>query len=184
MGWNSWNTFYDQVSEDLIRSTADAIVDKGLAKAGYEYVIMDDCWSQRTRDDKGRLVPNPVKFPNGIKAVADYVHARGLKLGIYSCCGVHTCAGYPGSYEKGKVIHGIDEAEAREGITVYHAGTALDAYGKIVTSGGRVLDVTAVAPTFEQARANAYAACDLIDFDGKQFRTDIGLKAILGRENL
>lgn len=89
MGWNSWNTFYDQVSEDLIRSTADAIVDKGLAKAGYEYVIMDDCWSQRTRDDKGRLVPNPVKFPNGIKAVADYVHARGLKLGIYSCCGVH-----------------------------------------------------------------------------------------------
>ena len=99
MGWNSWNTFYDQVSEDLIRSTADAIVDKGLAKAGYEYVIMDDCWSQRTRDDKGRLVPNPVKFPNGIKAVADYVHARGLKLGIYSCCGVHTCAGYPGSFE-------------------------------------------------------------------------------------
>ena len=60
MGWNSWNTFYDQVSDELIRSTADAIVDKGLAKAGYEYVIMDDCWSQRTRDDKGRLVPNPV----------------------------------------------------------------------------------------------------------------------------
>jgi phosphoribosylamine--glycine ligase len=93
-------------------------------------------------------------------------------------------AGYPGSYEKGKVIHGIDEAEACEGVTVYHAGTALDAYGKIVTSGGRVLDVTAVAPTFEQARANAYAACDLIDFEGKQLRTDIGLKAILGRENL
>jgi phosphoribosylamine--glycine ligase len=93
-------------------------------------------------------------------------------------------AGYPGSYEKGKVIHGIDEAEACEGVTVYHAGTALDAYGKIVTSGGRVLDVTAVAQTFEQARANAYAACDLIDFEGKQFRTDIGLKAILGRENL
>jgi phosphoribosylamine--glycine ligase len=79
---------------------------------------------------------------------------------------------------------GIDEAEARAGVTVYHAGTALDDYGKIVTSGGRVLDVTAVAPTFEEARANAYAACELIDFDGKQFRTDIGLKAILGRENL
>jgi phosphoribosylamine--glycine ligase len=93
-------------------------------------------------------------------------------------------AGYPGSYEKGKVIHGIDEAEARAGVTVYHAGTALDNYGKIVTSGGRVLDVTAVAPTFEEARANAYAACDVIDFEGKQFRTDIGLKAILGRENL
>ncbi|MBP3893908.1 MAG: phosphoribosylamine--glycine ligase [Atopobiaceae bacterium] len=93
-------------------------------------------------------------------------------------------AGYPGSYEKGKVIHGIDEAEACEGVTVYHAGTALDKYGKIVTAGGRVLDVTAVAATFEEARANAYAACDLIDFEGKQFRTDIGLKAILGRENL
>lgn len=93
-------------------------------------------------------------------------------------------AGYPGSYEKGKVIHGIDEAEARPGVTVYHAGTALDSYGKTVTAGGRVLDVTAVAPTFEEARANAYAACELIDFEGKQMRTDIGLKAILGRENL
>ena len=99
MGWNSWNTFYDQVSDELIRTTADAIVDKGLAAAGYEYVIMDDCWSSRTRDDRGRLVPDSDKFPNGIKAVADYVHARGLKLGIYSCCGVHTCAGYPGSFE-------------------------------------------------------------------------------------
>ena len=93
-------------------------------------------------------------------------------------------AGYPGSYEKGKVIHGLDEAEACAGVTVYHAGTALDEYGKVITAGGRVLDVTAVAPTFEEARANAYAACDLIDFDGKQFRTDIGLKAILGRDNL
>ena len=93
-------------------------------------------------------------------------------------------AGYPGSYEKGKVITGLDAAAACEGVTVYHAGTALDADGQVLTAGGRVLDVTAVAPTFEEARANAYAACDLIDFDGKQFRTDIGLKAILGRENL
>ena len=93
-------------------------------------------------------------------------------------------AGYPGSYEKGKVITGLDAAAACEGVTVYHAGTALAEDGSVLTAGGRVLDVTAVAPTFEQARANAYAACDLIDFDGKQFRTDIGLKAILGRENL
>ena len=93
-------------------------------------------------------------------------------------------AGYPGSYEKGKAIHGIDEVGACKGVTVYHAGTALDKHGKIITAGGRVLDVTAVADTFEEARANAYAACDLIDFEGKQFRTDIGLKAILGRENL
>ncbi|MBR3235193.1 MAG: phosphoribosylamine--glycine ligase [Atopobiaceae bacterium] len=93
-------------------------------------------------------------------------------------------AGYPGSYEKGKVITGIDAAEACEGVTVYHAGTALDEDGNVVTAGGRVLDVTAVADTFEQARANAYAACELIDFEGKQYRSDIGLKAILGRENL
>ena len=90
---------------------------------------------------------------------------------------VLTSAGYPGSYEKGKVITGIEKAEEMEGVTVYHAGTA-EKDGQIVTSGGRVLDVTAVAPTFEEARATAYAACDLIDFEGKTFRTDIGLRAI------
>lgn len=99
MGWNSWNTFYDQVSESLIRSTADAFIEKGLAAAGYEYLVIDDCWSMRSRDEHGRLVPDPAKFPNGMKALADYVHDKGLKLGIYSCCGVHTCAGYPGSFE-------------------------------------------------------------------------------------
>ena len=90
---------------------------------------------------------------------------------------VLTSAGYPGSYEKGKVITGIEKAEEMEGVTVYHAGTALSD-GKLVTVGGRVLDVTAVAPTFEEARAKAYAACELIDFEGKTFRTDIGLRAV------
>ena len=97
---------------------------------------------------------------------------------------VLTSAGYPGSYEKGKVITGIEEASAMEGVTVYHAGTALADDGSILTAGGRVLDVTAVAPTFEAARAQSYAACEKIEFEGKTFRTDIGLKAILGRENL
>ena len=90
---------------------------------------------------------------------------------------VLTSAGYPGSYEKGKVITGIEKAEEMEGVTVYHAGTALSD-GQLVTAGGRVLDVTAVAPTFEEARAKAYAACELIDFEGKTFRTDIGLRAV------
>ncbi len=90
---------------------------------------------------------------------------------------VLTSAGYPGSYEKGKVITGIEKAEEMEGVTVYHAGTALSD-GKLVTAGGRVLDVTAVAPTFEEARAKAYVACELIDFEGKTFRTDIGLRAV------
>ena len=90
---------------------------------------------------------------------------------------VLTSAGYPGSYEKGKVITGIEKAEEMEGVTVYHAGTALSD-GQLVTAGGRVLDVTAVAPTFVEARAKAYAACELIDFEGKTFRTDIGLRAV------
>ena len=91
---------------------------------------------------------------------------------------VLTSAGYPGSYEKGKVITGIEKAEALEGVTVYHAGTAVSEDGSIVTSGGRVLDVTAVAPTFEEARARAYKACELISFEGKTYRSDIGLRAV------
>ena len=91
---------------------------------------------------------------------------------------VLTSAGYPGSYEKGKVITGIERAEALEGVTVYHAGTALRD-GELVTAGGRVLDVTAVAPTFEEARERAYAACELIDFEGKTYRSDIGARALL-----
>lgn len=97
---------------------------------------------------------------------------------------VLTSAGYPGSYEKGKVISGIDRAEKLEGVTVYHAGTAIGAGGSIVTNGGRVLDVTAVAPTFGAARAQAYAACALIEFDGKTCRTDIGLKATKTRADM
>ena len=89
-------------------------------------------------------------------------------------------AGYPGSYEKGKSITGIERAEELEGVTVYHAGTALKD-GVLVTSGGRVLNVCAVAPTFENARARCYEALEFIDFEGKTYRTDIGLKAILGR---
>ena len=94
---------------------------------------------------------------------------------------VLTSAGYPGSYEKGKAITGIERAEGLEGVTVYHAGTRIDESGVLVTNGGRVLDVTAVAPTFEEARARAYAACELIDFDGKTYRSDIGLRVIQGR---
>ena len=90
---------------------------------------------------------------------------------------VLTSAGYPGSYEKGKVITGIEKAGELEGVTVYHAGTAV-ADGELVTAGGRVLDVTAVAPTFEEARARAYEACALIDFEGKTYRSDIGLRAV------
>lgn len=97
---------------------------------------------------------------------------------------VLTSAGYPGSYEKGKKIVGVEDANAMSGVTVYHAGTALDADGNLVTAGGRVLDVTAVADTFEDARNLAYEACDKIWFEGKTYRHDIGIKAIKGRAAL
>ena len=106
MGWNSWNTFSENINEALIRSTADAMVDQGLLAAGYQYLIIDDCWSMRQRDNQGRLVPDPEKFPSGMKALADYVHAKGLKFGMYSCCGTLTCAAYPGSFE-----HEFSDAE-------------------------------------------------------------------------
>ena len=97
---------------------------------------------------------------------------------------VLTSAGYPGSYEKGRLITGIDDANAMDGVTVYHAGTKLGEDGAVYTNGGRVLDVTAVAPTFEDARNKAYEASDKIFFEGKTYRHDIGIKAIKGRANL
>ena len=94
---------------------------------------------------------------------------------------VLTSAGYPGSYEKGKPITGIEQAEELEGVTVYHAGTKTIA-GELVTNGGRVLNVTAVADTFEHAREQAYRACDRIEFEGKTLRRDIGARALRGRD--
>jgi alpha-galactosidase len=96
MGWNSWNKFACNVSEDLIRRTADAMVKSGMKDAGYQYVVIDDCW-QVARDKDGNIVADPQRFPSGIKALADYIHAAGLKFGIYSDVGSKTCAGRPGS---------------------------------------------------------------------------------------
>ena len=96
MGWNSWNKFGSSVNEDLIRQTADAMVSSGMKAAGYEYINIDDTWEGQ-RDAEGFIHPNPEKFPSGMKALADYVHAKGLKLGIYSDAGAKTCGGYPGS---------------------------------------------------------------------------------------
>ena len=97
MGFNTWNTFGPNVSEEVVLAMADLIVEKGLDKLGYEYVVIDDCWAKREREN-GILVADPVKFPHGIKYVADYIHSKGLKFGIYSCAGTMTCAGYPSSF--------------------------------------------------------------------------------------
>ena len=95
MGWNSWNKFGCKVSESLIREMADALVSSGMKDAGYQYLVIDDCW-QTSRDATGNIVPDAANFPGGIKALADYVHSKGLKFGIYSDAGTGTCQNRPG----------------------------------------------------------------------------------------
>ena len=96
MGWNSWNCFGPNINETLIKEIADAMVSTGMRDAGYIYLVIDDGW-QLKRDGDGNIIPNPEKFPHGMKAVADYVHSKGLKFGIYSDAGRKTCQGLPGS---------------------------------------------------------------------------------------
>ncbi|MGW2523702.1 NPCBM/NEW2 domain-containing protein [Streptomyces sp. NPDC001617] len=101
MGFNNWNSTHcrAEFNESMVKGIADLFVEKGLKDAGYQYVNLDDCWALPNRDADGRLVPDPARFPNGIKAVADYVHSKGLKLGIYTSAGTKTCnsAGFPGA---------------------------------------------------------------------------------------
>ena len=105
MGWMTWNMFKGDISEQLIKETADAMVESGLRDAGYKYVFIDDFW-QGGRDNRNNIIPDPKKFPNGIKALADYVHSKGLKLGIYSDAAQLTCGGCTASY-------GFEEQDAR-----------------------------------------------------------------------
>ncbi len=96
MGWNSWNRFNCDINEQVVRETADAMVLSGMKDAGYQYLVIDDCW-QVGRDSLGFIVADPVKFPSGMKSLADYVHGKGLKFGLYTCAGRETCQGRPGS---------------------------------------------------------------------------------------
>lgn len=97
MGWNSWNKYACDVSEGLIMAMADAMVSTGMKDAGYEYIVIDDCW-QITRDENGNIVADPERFPHGIKYLADYIHSKGLKFGIYSSAGTITCQKRPGGF--------------------------------------------------------------------------------------
>ena len=96
MGWNSWNKFNCNIDEKLIHKMADAMVVSGMKDAGYQYIVIDDCW-HGVRDADGFIQSDPKRFPSGMKAVADYVHSKGLKFGIYSDAGRKTCGGRPGS---------------------------------------------------------------------------------------
>jgi alpha-galactosidase len=97
MGWNSWNRFQTNVDERLIRETANAMVGSGMKDAGYQYLVIDDGWEAKQRDESGELVADAERFPGGIATLAEYVHGRGLKLGIYTDVGTATCQGLPGS---------------------------------------------------------------------------------------
>ncbi|MGW3339453.1 NPCBM/NEW2 domain-containing protein [Streptomyces sp. NPDC001009] len=111
MGFNNWNSTHcrAEFDEDMVKGIADLFVSEGLKDAGYQYVNLDDCWALPQRDADGKLVPDPARFPHGISAVADYVHAKGLKLGIYTSAGTKTCdnTGFPGAL-------GHEESDARQ----------------------------------------------------------------------
>jgi alpha-galactosidase len=111
MGFNNWNATHcgADFNEAMVKGMADLFVSSGLKDAGYQYVNLDDCWALPQRDAMGKLVPDPARFPNGIKAVADYVHSKGLKLGIYTSAGTKTCnsAGFPGGL-------GHEESDAQQ----------------------------------------------------------------------
>lgn len=97
MGWNSWNAFGSNVDERSVMETADSLAESGLSAAGYEYVVIDDCW-QGGRNADGYLFEDAKRFPGGMRRLSDYIHSKGLKFGIYSCAGERTCAGQPGSH--------------------------------------------------------------------------------------
>jgi len=106
LGWNSWNVFTKNISEKMIMEIADAMVNSGMRDLGYQYINLDDFWHAPMRDAQGAPLPDPAKFPNGIKHLADYVHSKGLKLGIYSCAGKMTCGEQFGGY-------GYEEIDAK-----------------------------------------------------------------------
>ncbi len=102
MGWNSWNMFGATIDAQIVKQTADAFVTSGLREAGYQYIVIDDHW-HGGRGTDGRLFPDAQKFPDGMKAVSDYVHSLGLKFGIYSDCGPLTCGGRPASQDNEEI---------------------------------------------------------------------------------
>ncbi len=98
MGWNTWNTFASNIHEDLIKQTAETMIKNGMRDAGYVYIVVDDCWEAKERDAEGNLIPDPKKFPHGMKALGDWLHEHGFKFGLHNCAGARTCADYPGGW--------------------------------------------------------------------------------------
>jgi alpha-galactosidase len=141
MGWNSWNKFGCNVGEDLIRGVADAMAANGMRDAGYQYITIDDCW-QVGRTAQGVIIADSVRFAHGMKALADYVHSKGLKFGIYTDAGRKTCEGRPGSY-------GYEAIDAKT-----YASWGVD-YVKIDWCNAEGLDAKTQYTTFRDALANS-----------------------------
>ncbi|MET7946391.1 ricin-type beta-trefoil lectin domain protein [Micromonospora sp. NPDC005324] len=114
MGWNSWNSFGCNINEALIRQTADAIVSSGMRDLGYNYVVVDDCWFNPNRDSSGNIQGDPGRFPSGMKALGDYLHARNLKFGLYQVPVDKTCAQYFGAYPGATGSRGHEVQDARQ----------------------------------------------------------------------
>ncbi|SDH48441.1 alpha-galactosidase [Lentzea fradiae] len=114
MGWNTWNTFGCNISEQLIRQTADAMVANGMAARGYQYVVVDDCWFDPERDSQGNLRAHPTRFPSGMKALGDYLHGKGLKFGLYQVPAAKTCAQYFNAFPGSTGSKGHEEQDARQ----------------------------------------------------------------------
>jgi alpha-galactosidase len=114
MGWNSWNTFFCSINESLIRGMADSMVSTGMRDAGYQYVVVDDCWMNPNRDSSGNLQADPTRFPSGMRALGDYIHGKGLKFGLYQAPLDKTCAQYFGSYPGATGSQGHEAQDARQ----------------------------------------------------------------------
>jgi alpha-galactosidase len=167
MGWNSWNKFASRVDDPTVRSIADAMASSGMKDAGYQYINIDDTW-EAGRDAQGNILTNK-KFPN-MKALADYVHSKGLKLGIYSSPGPNTCAGYEGSY-------GHEEQDART-----YAAWGID-YLKYDWCGARTLYTDEEMPALYQVMGDAllktkrpivYSLCQYGRLDVWKWGADVG----------
>ena len=110
MGWNTWNRYYCDIDQTLIYTNTDSLIRLGLADLGYKYVNIDDCWLTKERDSQGHAIVDPATFPDGMKAIGDYIHSQGLKFGIYNSAGTMTCEGRAGSlhYENIDVADFVD----------------------------------------------------------------------------
>jgi len=165
MGWNSWNKFGCNVSEELIRGVADAMAANGMRDAGYQYVTIDDCW-QVGRTAQGVIIADSVRFPHGMKALADYVHSKGLKFGIYTDAGRKTCEGRPGSY-------GYEALDAKT-----YASWGVD-YVKIDWCNSEGLDARTQYTIFRDALANSgrkivFSICEWGSNEPWEWAPDVG----------